>query len=464
MTLRTLRTLDDLLARADVAPAEERVTITGQDPVFPTRFRIGELGAAAIAAAALQAARIHEARGGPQQSISVAVDAAAAAMRSWRYAQEVPAPPPAAPAPLLGFYPARDGRWIYMQRGLSHHLDREMRVLGIGEDRSEEAIAAATRGWDALELEEAIVDAGASASVVRTRDEWALHPQARAIAGLPLFSITKTGESDPEPVGRGDRPLGGVRVLDVTRVLAGPTAARALAEQGADVLRVSSPVYPEGTLMTRDTGHGKRSTVLDLRDDGARAALDALVAKADVFSQGYRPGALERLGYGHERLAALRPGIISVSISAFGPAGPWRARRGFDSVVQAASGAAWEERDDDGRPLSTPANPLDYTCGYLAAFAVEVALTRRSIEGGSYHIELSLGQTGRYLDDLGLVSREAARAQPGELPDYRLDELRMESDTGYGRLRHLAPIAQLSHTPGRWDRPSEPPGQDRPIW
>jgi crotonobetainyl-CoA:carnitine CoA-transferase CaiB-like acyl-CoA transferase len=266
-------------------------------------------------------------------------------------------------------------------------------------------------------------------------------------------------------MGWGDRPLGGIRVLDLTKVLAGPTAARALAEHGADVLRISSPVYPEGPLMVRDTGHGKRSTVLDLRTAEGRGVLESLVREADVFVQGYRPGAMDRLGFGADRLAALRPGIVSVSISAFGTAGPWSGHRGFDSVVQAASGGAWEERDATGRPFSTPANPLDYTSGYLAAFAVEVALARRASEGGSYHVELSLAQTGRYLDDLGMLPAEEAHARPEELSDARLAELRMESDTGFGRLRYLAPIARLDGTPGRWDRPAVPTDtMDRPVW
>ncbi len=456
--------LDDLLRRAGAEPAGDRVDFIGADPIFNTRYHLGDFGAAAIAAAGLQASRILQQRGGAPQHVTVPVDAAAAGMRNWRYLHEVPPPPPGPPFTVLGFYPTAEGRWIYFQRGMPHHFDRQMKVIGITDDRSEEAISAATRQWRAEDLEIAVFEAGASASMVRTHEEWAQHPQSAAIAALPLFSIEKIGDSAPEPASTGSRPLDGVRVLDVTRVLAGPTAARTLAEQGADVLRISSPVDPEGTLLIRDTGHGKRSTVLDLRTPTDKATLDELVRGADVFSQGYRPGALARLGYSPERLAELRPGIISVSISAFGGVGPWGDYRGFDSVVQAASGVSWDERDERGVPHTVPGNPLDYTSGYLAAFLIELALMRREQEGGSYQISLSLAQTGKYLDDLGAFPVEIARAQPAELSAERLAELMIEGDTGYGRLAYLAPIAQLSGTPGRWDRPSVPVDHDPPRW
>ncbi|MCX6503528.1 MAG: CoA transferase [Microbacterium sp.] len=216
-----------------------------------------------------------------------------------------------------------------------------------------------------------------------------------------------------------------MRVLDLTRVLAGPTAARTLAEHGAHVLRIASAVHRDVGPMPRDTGHGKRSTMLDLRVASDIAALRRLVEGADVFSQGYRPGAIARLGFSPEELATIRPGIISLSISAYGETGPWRGMRGFDSVVEAGDGTADEEGGaDGGEPRLIPASPLDYTTGYLAAFLVQVALERRAREGGSYHIELSLAQTGRYLNDLPRVDAAAAAGRAPELPKARLVTLR----------------------------------------
>jgi crotonobetainyl-CoA:carnitine CoA-transferase CaiB-like acyl-CoA transferase len=276
--------------------------------------------------------------------------------------------------------------------------------------------------------------------------------------------VTKIGDSEPIPTGAGDRPLGGLRVLDVTRVLAGPTCARTLAEHGAEVLRISSPMFPDNGQMIRDTGHGKRSCALDLKSADGAAALRRLVTGADVFSQGYRPGAVARVGFAPEELAELRPGIISVSISAFGSAGPWRDNRGFDSIVQSASGMSHEESTPDGAPHSLPANPLDYITGYLAAFLVGVALQRRATEGGSYHVELSLAQTGRYLDGLGRVDPALAGRRPAELPDERLDQLMTTRETGYGPLRYLAPVARMSLTPPRWEQPTVPADHDGPVW
>ncbi|MBO9577668.1 MAG: CoA transferase [Microbacteriaceae bacterium] len=456
--------LEDLLLRAGQPGADGLVEFVGADPVLPTPFPMAEFGAAAIGAAALQAARLHRERTGLEQTVRVPLDASAAAMRAWRYLHDVPRRPEAGGAPPVAFYRTGDGRWLFLHRLAAHHLERALAVLGTGEDEDEIVRAIGRR--DAAELEEAIMAAGGCAAAVRDREEWAAHPQAAAIAGMPLFRITKIGESEPVPVGDGLRPLGGLRVLDLTRVLAGPTAARTLAEQGADVLRIGSPRYPDTFRMVQDTGHGKRSTVLDLRDGGDLEALRGLLAGADVFSQGYRPGAIASFGLAPAELAELRPGIVSLSISAFGAAGPWAGRRGFDSVVQAASGVAAEMGEFLGgeSPRSLPGNPLDYTSGYLAAFLVQVALERRAREGGSYHIELSLAQTGRYLDELPRVDGFAAAKRPPELPAERLDELMTTRETPYGALRHLQPVAELSGTPAHWERPTAPLDHDGPTW
>jgi len=451
--------LADLRARAGASGGP--VVLRDADPVLPTRFRVGELGAAVIAAAASQAARLFELRTGRRQEVAVDVDAAAAAMRSFRYLRRLEGGEAKLAAIPSAFYRTADDRRIFLHRASPEHLARQLAVLGTSSD--EEAIVAAISRWRADDLEAAIMDAGACAAVVRTRAEWAAHPQGRAVASLPLFRIERIGDSDPIPVGDGVRPLGGVRVLDLTRVLAGPTNARTLAEHGADVLRVGSPLHPDDGGMVMDTGHGKRSTVLDLRRDADADALRRLIAGADVFSQGYRPGAIGRLGFTPGEVAELRPGIVSVAISAFGAEGPWREARGFDSVVEAANGMA-DEEGRPGAPRLIPASPLDYASGYLAAFLVQVALERRATEGGSYHIELSLAQTAAYLDALPRLDAVAAAERPSDLPAERVDALSTESETPYGRLRHLAPVARLSVTPAHWSRPSVPLDHDSPRW
>jgi crotonobetainyl-CoA:carnitine CoA-transferase CaiB-like acyl-CoA transferase len=254
-----------------------------------------------------------------------------------------------------------------------------------------------------------------------------------------------------------------VRVLDVTHVLAGPTCARTLAEHGADVLRIGPGSSGDRNPMQRDTGHGKRSAVLDLKSADGAATLRTLAGGADVFSQGYRPGALAGLGFSPEEVAALRPGIVYVSMSAFGTRGPWRDRRGYDSVVQSVSGFC-DEVAVDGQPRFLPVSALDYVTGYLAAFGAQVALARRAAEGGSYHVQLSLAQTGRYLAGLPRTTPAERAGAAAELPAARLAELLTETDTPFGRLRHLAPTAIMSATPPRWDRPTVPMDHDSPVW
>jgi len=452
--------LDDVLTGAGVAPAGYAVTLRGADPVFPTPPRVGELGAAAITAAALQAARLYERRAGVRQRVTVDVDAAAAAMRSWTYLASVSGPR-RSPGGGQQFFATGDDRWIFLHRRAPHHAARQEKVLSSGGSDAE--IADAVRRWKGAELEAAIVAADACAALVRSHEEWAAHQQAAAVAELPLLEITRIGDGDPLPSGSGDRPLRGLRVLDLTHVLAGPTCARTLAEHGADVLRIGINSKSDGNPMTRDTGHGKRSAVLDLKTSDGASALRTLIGGADVFSQGYRPGAVAALGFSPEAVAALRPGIVYVSMTAFGVKGPWRDRRGYDSVVQSVSGFA-DEVATGGEPRFLPVSALDYVTGYLAAFGVGVALERRAAEGGSYHVQLSLAQTGRYL--AGLPRTEAAEraACAPELPAARLAALLTETQTPFGPLRHLAPTAGLSRTAARWDRPTVPMDHDSPVW
>src|SRR5262249_41733769 len=217
-----------------------------------------------------------------------------------------------------------------------NHRAAALKVLGVAEHR--DAVAGAVATWNAADLEEAIIAAQGAGGMARTQAEWARHPQAAAIAALPLLEIIRIGDSAPEALKSGDRPLSGIRVLDLTRVLAGPTCARTLAEHGADVMKITAAHLPNLGYQEWDTGHGKLSAQLDL---GARGDLDilrGLVRQADVFSQGYRPDSLANRGLSPAELAAIRPGLVYVSLSAFGHTGPWASRRGFDTVVQTVSG------------------------------------------------------------------------------------------------------------------------------
>src|SRR2546426_966899 len=304
--------------------------------------------------------------------------------------------------------------------------------------------------------------------MVRTMDEWAKHPQAAAIASLPLMEIVKLGASAPEKLPDGDRPLSGVRVLDLTRVLAGPTCARTLAEHGADVLKVTGAHLPSLGHQEYDTGHGKLSAHLDLREPKAVETLRGLVREGDVFSQGYRPGTLGDRGFSPETLATLRPGIVVVSLCAFSHVGPWASRRGFDTVVQTVSGITSRQGQlfpgAAPGPQFYPVSAIDYLTGYLMAFGAMVALRRRVSEGGSGLVRISLAQTRRSLVGRGQVPEALLEDVPKEFTSAELERWSMVSQTPVGRLHHLAPVLRLSETPPRWARPSVPLGHHEPVW
>jgi crotonobetainyl-CoA:carnitine CoA-transferase CaiB-like acyl-CoA transferase len=227
---------------------------------------------------------------------------------------------------------------------------------------------------------------------------------------------------------------------------------------------VGAAHLPNDPLHIIDTGHGTRSTVLDLDDPRGLAQLLQLVDSADIFSQSYRPRSLARRGLSPEALAERRPGIIYVTLSAFGHVGPWAERRGFDTLVQAISGIAKDYADGSGKPRLLPVSAIDYITGYIAAFGVMRALQRRAVEGGSYLVRVSLAQTGRWLQSLPRLDADAVAGAPPDLTPERIAEISTTSDGPFGRVRHLAPIAELSATPARWEVPARPLDYDEPAW
>jgi crotonobetainyl-CoA:carnitine CoA-transferase CaiB-like acyl-CoA transferase len=448
-------------------PAEAAIEFTGGgDPILPTPFRIGVAGAATLAATGLAAAALWELRSGRRQTVAVNVRQATASLRSGHYMKLGDGQVAAGRNSIMGVYPTKDGRWSYLHCNFPNHRAAALSVLGCEEDLG--AVTRAVATWNAAELEEAILAAKGAGGMVRTKQEWARHPQGIAVAGLPLMEVIRIGDSPPEPLPHGDRPLSGVRVLDLTRVLAGPTCARTLAEHGADVLKVSGAHLPNLGYQEFDTGHGKLSTFLDLRQPRDVETLRGLVGQADVFSQGYRPGSLGARGLSPEELAAIRPGLVYVSLSAFGHAGPWADRRGFDTVVQSVSGITTRQAEvvpgKTPGPEFYPVSAIDYCTGYLMAFGAMLALERRAREGGSWLVRISLAQVGRWIVDLGEVPAAELAGAPEDFAAGELEAWSMVSDTPSGRLRHLAPVVRLSETPPYWARPSVPLGYHPPIW
>jgi crotonobetainyl-CoA:carnitine CoA-transferase CaiB-like acyl-CoA transferase len=448
-----------MLARAGIELASDAaVEITGGDPILASKFPVGEAAAAALAACGVAASDLWAQRGGERQRASVDVRAAAASLLGFTYQQIDGAATPRTNEgnPAVALYECADGRWIHLHGGFPHLRAGTLDVLGCGFDAGE--IAAACRRRNAQELEDALAAAGMCGAMVRTGDEWRAHAQGQALATLPAVEVLRIGDAPPEAMRRGDRPLSGVRALDLTRVLAGPACGRALAEHGADVLLVSSPRLPSITPFVVDTSHGKRSAFLDLDQDAGAATLRELVRGADVFSQGYRSGAMERRGFGPEDVARLRPGIIYVSINCYGHVGPWRNRPGWEQLAQTVTGIASAE-GSLGAPRLIPAAACDYTTGYLAAYGVMVALGRRAIEGGSWHVRASLCQTAMWFERLGATCDPAAASGIGDAGD-----LVTQTETPFGRLTHLVSALRMSVTPPLWTLPTVPLGAHAPEW
>lgn len=452
------------------------IRLIGDDPGLPSVYRVGALAGATIGAQALAAAECHRLRTGRWQRIEVEQRRALAVFRSERYLRIDEGAAPELRDPLMGFYETRDGRWIQLHTNFPHHRQGVVNVLGCADDHA--AVSAAIRGWDGATLDQTLADAGLCAALIRSPEEWAALPQAAALAALPLFEIERidvggAADAPPMPIGRAARsggsgavdarPLEGVRVLDLSRIIAGPVAGRTLAQHGADVLLVNGPHLPNIAPLVIDNGRGKRSTLLDLRREGERATLQALASEADVFLQAYRPGALAGHGFSPEALARARPGIVYVSICAYGHTGPWARRRGFDSLVQSASGIAWTERRAAGTsaPKHLPCQALDHATGYLAAFGAMVALMRRAVEGGSWQVRVSLAQTGRWLQSFGTID-DGWRAPDVSLEDVR--DLMQTMETPFGNVLATAPAETMSATPPRFDRPPVPLGTDSARW
>ena len=465
MTNDALRTLLPIAGWTEDRTRE--VEITGDsDPILPTPFLIGETSAAALSAVGLAVSDLWDLRTGRRQEIAVDTRQATASLRSGNYMQMDGTPVSPDRNPVMGGYPAMNGRWSYLHCNFPNHRAAALSVLGVEEDR--EAMARAVAKWDALELEEAIIAANGAGGMVRTMDEWAQHPQGVAVASLPLLEIVKIGDSPSEKLPDGDRPLSGIRVLDLTRVLAGPTCARTLAEHGADVLKVTGPHLPSIGHQEYDTGHGKLSTHLDLREPDDLEIMRGLVREADVFSQGYRPGTLAKRGLSPEALAEIRPGIVYVSLSAFSHVGPWASRRGFDTVVQTVSGITDRQGElfigDSPGPQFYPVSAIDYLTGYLMAFGALVALARRTTEGGSWLVRVSLAQIGRWLVERGQTPEANLHDIPEQFTPEELKRWSMTSDTPMGKLGHLGPVVRLSETPPHWSRTSVPLGYNEPVW
>jgi crotonobetainyl-CoA:carnitine CoA-transferase CaiB-like acyl-CoA transferase len=442
------------------AEALEDIAFTGNEPVLPSSFAVGTAAQASIGAAALAAAELWRLRSGRRQRVSVEMRDAAIEFRSERYLRVDGKDLDDHHDPIAGLYRCGDGRWARLHTNLPHHRDGLLQLLGCKYDKT--AVQQALERWPAEKLETAASEAGLVVTACRSFAEWDAHDQGRAVAGLPLFGVDQIGDAPPLKLASAPRPLAGIKVLELTHVIAGPVGGRVLAGHGADVLLITAAHRPAMLPLVIDTGRGKLSAQIDLRERSGRETLAGLIGDADVFIQGYRPGALAAHGFGPEEVAELRPGIVYASLSAYGHAGPWALRRGFDSIVQTASGLNLAEAEAFGssEPRALPAQALDHATGYLLAFAVMTALKRRAEQGGSWQVRVSLAQTGHWLRQLGRI--DGMHCQDPGFDDVR-DRLH-ETQSGFGLLTAVRHAAAMSETPPHWARSSVPPGTHAPAW
>src|SRR6266446_3005448 len=421
------------LAGGDLA-ALDAVTLTGEEPQLPSSFRVAAAAQASIAAAGLAAAQIWKLRAEQSQNVAVDMRHAVVECRSEGYLRVEGKPPPPAWDAIAGIYRTRDQRFVRLHTNFRHHRDAVCKVLNCKPERDE--VQAALMQWDGEAFETAAYAGGCVVALMRSHEEWSATPHAKALAALPPISIEKIDDAAPKPWPAGDRPLAGIRVLDLSRVIAGPVAGRTLAAHGADVLLISGPDLPAIPWLAIDTGRGKLTSFVELKHEQGRGVLRDLLANADIFSQGYRPRAIAGLGFSPEDAARFNPGIVYVTLSAYGHAGPWAERRGFDSLVQTSTGfnhAEGQAAGVDG-PKELPAQMLDHATGYFMAFGAMMAKARQSREGCSWHVQVSLAQTGRWLWSLGPVG---GGFRTEDLKGETVMPFIEEAASGFGALRSV---------------------------
>lgn len=419
---------------------------------LPSAFAVSELAAASVAS--VGAALSGLAAIGRRPPATVEVDQRLASLwfsKSLR--PEGWALPPGFD-PINRIYRTADG-WIRIHTNSPHHKAAALTVLGSPDER--EAVAEAISGWTSTALETAIVQSGGCAAELRSLDAWAAHPQGAAVAEEPLIAWTQNSDG---PIGALPAPnLHGVRVLDLTRILAGPAATRLLAGLGADVLRIDPPDWDEPSLVA-DVTLGKRCARLDLKNGAGLRTLRDLLKEADIVVHGYRPGALDRLGFGAAERAALRPGLVDVSLCAYGHTGPWSGRRGFDSLVQMSSGLAEAGQiayaSDTAQPL--PVQALDHATGMMMAAAAIEGLRRRLLTGAGWSAQLSLARTAH------LLTRFPCPPTTEPLVAEDEDFLHKTEKTPWGPAHRLRPPLILSDHPVHWTRQATELGAHEPVW
>ncbi|KAJ7645618.1 CoA-transferase family III domain-containing protein [Mycena polygramma] len=446
------------------------------NPAINSSFKLGHIAQTAIGLSGLSAAHFHLLRTGVDQEVSVDARHAVLEFHSEAWHTIDDSLPGGIWDSIAGLYRTKDASYVRIHTNFPHHRKGILSILNVPDfaETSRASVQSALDTWNAVEFESEAARHGMCATALRSPAEWNQHPHAKALEGVPPVQIIKIGEAPRREIsGEFTRPLDGIRVLDLSRVLAGPVAGRTLAAHGADVLLVTSPCLPSLPILDTDTSRGKRTTQLDLTLHGDCEKLKHLASTADVFLQAYRPGGLEAKGFGPGELASLRPGIVTANLTAWGWEGPWKDRRGFDSLVQTASGFNVAEGEayahfagkNSTEPRPLPMQALDHAAGYLLAFGINTALCKTIMEGGSWEVRVSLAAVGQWVKSLGQLTPEEAfgsGAQPFPPrvlplhPDIAGLSLPWKSSGGR-KMTALRHAAILSRTPVREGESSQAP-------
>jgi crotonobetainyl-CoA:carnitine CoA-transferase CaiB-like acyl-CoA transferase len=468
-----------------------KVTFSGSDPLVRSHFRIGTAMAIPAMGAGLGAASIWKDRTGQEQDLSVDVRESlygvnpviGLVQKLDRAAGRLPENDPIPDsftftpsvnglfyqAPLMLNHPlsfavfeTKDNRFVTPTAAYPRLYHGFLNVINAAPNT--ESITRAVKQWNAEELDDAVAEAGFILGLHRTAEEWLQHPEGKHLANTPLVEIIKVGEADPIPYTKNpDQPLSGIKALSLTHVIAGSTAARTLAEQGAEVLHIARDQVVEHDFFVQDVNVGMRSSFVNLKNPDQNKLLAKLLPETDVFIDGFRGRGVEKLGFGVEEVARIKPGIVYVSMRAFSWDGPWGMRGGFDMEGLTVSGFTLTE--GEGKPQFPPTRVMnDYIAGYLAAAGAEAALRRQRKEGGSYHVRVNLTRAAMWYASLGEF-KDKNDFDPLD-PEHRMimpDTIK--AMTPYGEIHRLGPLAKLSKTPGRWREPLvEVRGSSRPEW
>ena len=445
------------------APADTDWSVQGSDPFFRSPLPLATGASAALVMLGSALDELHCARGGTRQMVSVDAQHAALSLLSmWLLTvdgKDALQALSATSGNLVGQYPCSDGTVLHLQPGFQHHNEAICRVLAC--QPVAESVKSAIAGQPGGALETSLSDAGVPAVLVRDRESWHQHPQGMAMAPIPTVEIEQIGESAPVPLALDVQPLGGLRVLDLTRVLAGPTCAKILGEHGADVLHVDSPNLTDLRAAQADTAHGKRMTFLDLELADDRDQLKLLASTADVFVQSYRAGSLARRGFGPDALAEAGKGSVYVSVNCYGHHGPWVDRPGFDGNAMAATGISKLHSQEPAPGIAVAMN--DYCTAYWGAYGAIEGLRRRAVSGGSWHVRVSLTQSAMWFLRLPRVTNGDSGHSAGEALELS-SHYRTTEQTAYGRLSQLNSPLLMSATPAAYARGTPMPGSSKPVW